>query len=111
MALCRRRCKRVNEREQVVDVEGESIEKGLVHFHRLNITFTRESITTCIRSHDDFLFHGFQFQLDSQGVQLFRTHLDVRLIWLEPARFNLKEVSSGCQIREAESAIFCRYRL
>ena len=111
MALCCRRCKSINERKQVVDIKGESIEKGLIHFHRLNIAFRRYSIVTCIRSNDDFLFHGFQLQLNLQGVQLFRPHLNVRLVWLEPARLNLKEVSSRCQIREAESAIFCCHRL
>src|SRR2546430_17097118 len=99
MALCCRRCKCVNEREQVVDIKGESIEKGLIHFHRLNITFRRYSIVTCIRSNDDFLFHGFQLQLNLQGVQLFRPHLNVCLVWLEPARLRSEERRVGKECR------------
>src|SRR5947208_11320877 len=111
MVMYCRRYKNNNELKQVFDIKWESIEKGIIHFHRLNIAYRRYSIVTCIRSNDDFLFHGFQLQLNLQGVQLFRSHLNVRLVWLEPARFNLKEVSSKCQIREAESAIFCSHRL
>ena len=58
----------------------------------------------------NFLFDSSKFQFDLQGAQLFRPHLNVRLVWLETVRFNLKEVSSRFQVRETESAIFCRHR-
>ena len=102
---------RVNEWQEVIDCEGKPAEKSLVDFHRFRVGFRGQPIIGCVGANGNFLFDSSKFQFDLQETQLFRPHLNVRLVRLEPVRVNLKEVSSWCQIRETEFAIFCRHRL